>query len=240
MDKAERHDLKTDPLVEAAEQAANYAGSHRQQFIRYGAIALGILAIAAGIWWFLESRKAERAAAVRDLFAAREANVGASTNFGATRRFTTQQEKEAAVLKAAEAMAAKYPGSEEAAVASYYKAVTLSDSGKLAEARKVMEQVAAMGGDYGSLAKLSIAQALQGEGKTADAEKILRDLVANPTRLVSKEQAILALGRAIADTKPDEALKLLEPLRTERSGIARNAIAVLGDITAKKQQKAKP
>jgi predicted negative regulator of RcsB-dependent stress response len=103
-----------------------------------------------------------------------------------------------------------------------------------------MEQVAAMGGDYGSLAKLSIAQALQGEGKTADAEKILRDLVANPTRLVSKEQAILALGRAIADTKPDEALKLLEPLRTERSGIARNAIAVLGDITAKKQQKAKP
>lgn len=238
MDKAERHDLKTDPVIEAAEHAASYAGSHRQQLIRYGAIALAVLLIGGGVWWFLENRKAERAAAVREVFSAREGSIaGAQASFGSIRTFTTQQEKDAAVLKAIENVNAKFAGTDEAAMANYYKAITLSDAGKLAEARKVMEEVAKTGGDYGALAKLSVAQALIGEGRNAEGEKMLRELLANPTRLVSQEQATIALARALVDTKPDEATKLLEPLRTGRASIGRNAIAVLGDITAKKNKK---
>ena len=45
---------------------------------------------------------------------------------------------------------------------------------------------------YASLARLSLAQIYFSEGKMADAEKVLRDAIANPSATVSKEHAPLA------------------------------------------------
>ena len=67
---------------------------------------------------------------------------------------------------------------------------------------------------YAPLAKLSLAQIYFGDGSAADGEKTLRDLMANPSVFVSKEQATITLARFLAPTKPAEARKLLEPLRT--------------------------
>ena len=76
---------------------------------------------------------------------------------------------------------------------------------------------------------------LQAEGKVAEGEKIFRDLIASPTILVSKEQATMALARAIMTTRPDEARKLVEPLRAHpRNQVSRNAVSLLGEIPAKK------
>jgi hypothetical protein len=47
---------------------------------------------------------------------------------------------------------------------------------------------------------------------------------------VSKEQAAVALARAIAVSKPAEARKLLEPLRTERPAISQLAITLLSEL----------
>ena len=45
----------------------------------------------------------------------------------------------------------------------------------------------------------------------------------------------MALARAIMGTRPDEARKLIEPLRIHpRNQISRNAIALLGEIPVKK------
>jgi len=86
---------------------------------------------------------------------------------------------------------------------------------------------------YASVARLSLAQLYQAQGKTAEAEKLLRSLMEEPTILVSKEQATIALGGLLAASRPEEARKLLEPLRTERSAVSRSAISVLSEIPGK-------
>ena len=78
--------------------------------------------------------------------------------------------------------------------------------------------------------KLSLAQVQLSTGRNADAEKLLRSLYEKPTMFVSKEQAAIALARAIAVSKPAEARKLLEPLRTERPAVSQLAITLLSEL----------
>ena len=57
--------------------------------------------------------------------------------------------------------------------------------------------------EYASAAKLALAQVHQAMGKNADAEKVLRELIASPSVLVSREQALFTLARVLAVTNPD-------------------------------------
>ena len=83
---------------------------------------------------------------------------------------------------------------------------------------------------YAALGKLSLAQVYLSAGRNADAEKLLRSLYEKPSVSVSKEQAAIALARAIAVSKPAEARKLLEPLRSQRPAISQTAITLLGGV----------
>ena len=81
---------------------------------------------------------------------------------------------------------------------------------------------------------MSLAQLYAGQGKFAEAEKMARGVMTNPTILVSKEMATVEVARILAASgKPDEARKLLEPMRTGRTAPSRAAIAALGEITQK-------
>ena len=53
----------------------------------------------------------------------------------------------------------------------------------------------------------------------------------NPTALFSKENAQIELAKLIAPTKPEEAKKLLEPLRqlSTRNAVSRWAITAFGE-----------
>ena len=83
------------------------------------------------------------------------------------------------------------------------------------------------------MAKSSIAQIYLSQGKTDEAEKLLRQLVDNPSMFVSKDQATLDLAQAIAKKNPTEARKLLEPLvASKRSVISRAAVTTMGTIPA--------
>ena len=235
MDKTHRKELKTDEFAVATEHAISYAATHRQQVIRYGGLALAVLLVAGAAYWFIQSRAAERQAALRDVYVAREATVGPEPQNGALKAFANQALKDAASSKAINDVITRFPGTEEASIALFQKATVLADKGNLAESRKVYEQLASSGGDLGSLAKFSSAQALVSEGKLTDAEKIFHELIAAPSIMVSKEQATMALARTIMGTRPDEARKLVEPLRIHpRNQVSRNAIALLGEIPVKK------
>ena len=67
---------------------------------------------------------------------------------------------------------------------------------------------------YAAQAEMSLAQVYAAEGKTQDAEKLLRYRIDHPTELVSSDEAKLALAPILAQTNPAEALKLIEGLRT--------------------------
>jgi predicted negative regulator of RcsB-dependent stress response len=113
-------------------------------------------------------------------------------------------------------------------------AATAADAGNLGEAEKQFRAVADSGNqNYASLAKLSLANIYQAQGKQSEGENLLRSLVDKPTAFVSKEQATIALARYLAGKNPAEARKILEPLRTERGPVSRTALAALSEIPQK-------
>ena len=52
----------------------------------------------------------------------------------------------------------------------------------------------------------------------------------HPTIYISKEQATIALAHALTTSKPAEARKLLDPLKTERPAVGQVAITLLGQL----------
>lgn len=233
MDRAHRHELKHDKFVEQVGHTVEYAAEHKQALVKYGAAVLAVLVLALA--WYSYSRYQARARqdALRQAIRTQEAAVGpGQSEFILS--FPTEAEKAAAVEKAWNDLINKYPGSDEAMVAHHYLAVNASDKGNMQEAEKHFKIVAESGRKpYDSQAKFSLAQLYGATGREAEAEKLLRSLIDNPSVMVSKEQATLALARLIAKSRPAEARKLLEPLRTERGPVSRAAITMLGEIPAR-------
>jgi predicted negative regulator of RcsB-dependent stress response len=234
VDRLTRKELKTDKFALEVGHGVEYVTEHKQQVIRYGAIAAGVVVIALAAYGFLSYRAGMRDDALRVALQNQDAAVGAQSEEGRP-SFPTQEAKDAAIKKSLTDVAEKYPGSEEGEIARYYLGTMAADKGDLATAEKSLRSVADHASkNYASLAKLALASVLQAENKTSEGEQLLRSLVANPTDFVSKDQATIALARYITPTNPAEARKLLEPLRTERSAVSRAALTALADLPPQK------
>jgi predicted negative regulator of RcsB-dependent stress response len=225
-----RRELKTDKFAVEVEHTVDFVTEHRRELIIYGSVVVAVVLISVGIYFFQRHQHAVREQALADAIQIQEAPVG-PPNPGAIIVFPTEEAKRAAAAKAFGDVASKYSGSAEAATAKYYLGATAADQGNMAEAEKRFKEAAEAGDkNYSSLARYSLAQVYVAEGRSADAEKILRDLMAHPTLFVSKDQATISLARTIAHTKPDEARKLLEPLRTQTGPVSQAAINALGEL----------
>jgi ribosomal protein L10 len=83
---------------------------------------------------------------------------------------------------------------------------------------------------YASLAKLALAQIYFSDGRNAQGEAMLRDLIKNPTVFVSSDMAAVTLAKHyMAINNNAEAKKLLEPLRT-KPGASQIAVTMLGQL----------
>lgn len=233
MDKALKKELKTDELAEVTEHTLEYVSAHKKDFTRYGIIAGGVVLVAVLGWLFMRYQADQRATALSQVFAVREATIGPEPKSGAVKAFATEAERDKALDKAIDNVMSQYPGSAEAAAALYYRGVAAAEKDDVAGAQKAFTTVASSGSEFGALAKYSLAGIHASEGRNAEAEKLLREIIASPSPLVSKEQATLELGRLLKTTNPAEARKLVEPLRTGRGAIARNAVTLLSEIEKK-------
>lgn len=227
-----RKELKTDKFAVEVEHTVDYVAEHRRQLVLYGSIAVAVVAISVGIYYFVRHQQTVRAQALADAIQVQQAPVG-PPNPNALMSFPTEDAKRAAVTKAFSELAAKYPGTKEGAVAKYYLGSIASDQGKLAEAQKLFQEAATTGDkNYASLAKFSLALVYLAEKRPADADPVFRDLIAHPTLFVSKEQATIELAKSLAPTKPAEAKKLLEPLRSETGPVGQAAQSALADLSS--------
>lgn len=232
MDKLTRKDLKTDRFAEEVTHSVEYVAAHRQQAVRYGIAAAAALVVIGGGYLFWQSRIAARQADLAQAFDVRQGVIADAPTPGDPRRtFKTQAEKDAALKKAFTEVAAKHAGSNEGSVAAYQLGVVAADAGNLDDAEKQF-RLATESGDatFSSVAKHSLAQVLAAKGKNADAEKLLRELMANPTVLVSKEQATFSLARVV---KAADGRKLVEPLmKASNPTVARYAEQVISELPA--------
>ncbi len=225
MDKLTRRELKTDYVVEGV----HYLSTHRSKTILWGSIALAAIAIGAGVYFWMSTQKASRIELLTKAYTILDSPAGPPQGeFQPV--YATTADRDNAAMKAFQEVANRYPGSDEGMIAKYFVASHAANEAKWADAEKQLKEVADKANpNTSSLAKLSLAQVYAAQNKTAESEKILRELIAKPTEMVSKEQATISLARVLMPSKPDEARKLLEPLRTERSAISRAALALLGE-----------
>jgi predicted negative regulator of RcsB-dependent stress response len=234
VDRLTRKGLKQDKFAQEVGHTVEFLGEHRRQFIRYGAIALVVIVVVAGAFYFNQRQQATRQ---RELTAAMDlmnAPVGADAPAGMT-SFPTAEAKDKAVVKAFSDLSAKAAGSDEGAIARYFLGALAANEGRYDDAVKNLNDAATSGRtEYSSLAKLTLADVYGIQGKTAEAEKLLRALIDKPTLMVPKEEATLALARLLAPTKPDEARKLLDPLKSLPGVVGRAATALLGEMAARK------
>lgn len=232
MDRKTRKNLKTDKFAYEVTHTFEFLSDHGAEVKKYGAIALVVVAAAAGIFFYMRHQATVREEALTQAMRIDEATAAAPAPQPGTLNFPTPEAKEAARSKAFSELAAKYHGTQEGAIAALYLSSDAADKGNLPEAEKRYKDVVDSAPKaYSSLARMSLAAVYEAEGKTAEAEKLLRAAVANPSITVSKEQATIQLALLISKTNPAEARKLLEPLRTQRTAVSRAAVQALGDIS---------
>jgi predicted negative regulator of RcsB-dependent stress response len=231
VDRQTRKDLKTDKFAEEVVDIFEWTSLHKSEVVRYGAVLVAVVLIAVGVMYYNRSQAAVRQEALTKALRVDDATTG--TNFQATNlHFDTEADKTKAKVQAFTDLSAKYNGTQEGAIADIYLGSYATDQGRLDEAEKRYKRVVDNGpGAYAGLARISLAQVYASEGKLADAEKLLREAIANPTSTVSKEQASLVLGELLSKSNPAEAHKLLDPLRTStRAAISRTAITDAANI----------
>ncbi len=234
MDRQFRKQLKSDRFAEEVEHSFSWMGQHSADIKKYGPIALGVLIIAAGIYLYMNHEANARAEDYAQALRIDAANVGAApATFGGL-SYATQAEKDAARAKAFSELATKYHGTYEGSVGQMYMASDAIEKGDLPKAEKLYADVVdSAPKPLASQARLSLADVYAAEGKSADAEKLVRYAIANPTITVSKDEATIVLAKMMLKDHCDEARKLLMPLRMAQSAaISRAAVSALGQTGA--------
>ncbi len=233
MDKLTRKDLKTDKFAEEVAHSVDFISHHRPQALRYGLIALAVIVVAFGAYFYMRYQRGVRQDVLREAMLIFDSNIAPSAPEG-LKAFPTSEEKDKAMQKAFSNLADKYSGTMEGEIGRYMLGVTAVDKGKLDEAAKHFDQVAnSSQKDYGALARLALAQIYVSQGKDQEAEKTLQYVVDHPSVMVSKEQAQIELAKVLGKRDPAAARKMLEPLRTERGAISQAAVQTLAQLTLK-------
>ena len=228
MSRITRKELKTDKFALEVEHGISFFEEHKNEAVKYGGIAAAVIVLIVGYTIYSRSQHSNREQALAAAIQVQEAPVGQAGNGALS--FPTQEAKDQESIRVFTDLQTKYSGSSEGEIAQYYLGAIRADQGKLADAEKLFLEVSQKGDDkYASLAKLSLAQIYFADGRADQGEKLLRDLIANPTIFVSSDQATISLARLLAPKKPAEARKLLDPLRSRPGSIGQVALTLLGE-----------
>ena len=229
MSRLTRKELKTDSFALEVEHGISFVESHKSDTVKYGAIAAGVIVLIVGFTMYQRSQQSTRAQALASAIRVQEAPVGQSGNGGLA--FPSQEAKDLESVRVFNELKTKYSGSAEGAIAGYYMGAIRADQGNMSEAEKNFKEAADKASEkYASLAKLALAQIYFADGRPDEGEKVLRDLIANPTVFVSSEQATLSLARFLTPKKPAEARKLLDPLRNRADKVGEAALTLISEI----------
>jgi predicted negative regulator of RcsB-dependent stress response len=222
--------VKNDEFKQQVWHSIDFVKDHTADVKKYGAIALAVLVVAGAIYFYIGHQADAREEALAHALRVDQATVGSNTQ-AANLHFDTQEEKDKASEKAFREVAAKYPGTQEGAIALMNLGQAAVDRGDMAEGEKDLKNVVDSAPPaYASQAALALAQLYDIEGKSAEAEKLLDNLIKHPTVTVSKDEAELAMAKVKAKTDPAAARKMLEALQTQRNAISKAAVSAMGEI----------
>lgn len=229
-----RKELKQDKFAVEVEHTVDFFAAHRKEATRYGSIAAVVLLIGAGVYYYMNWASAGRQKALGDAIALTAAPVTTTPSTTGATTFATEAAKNDAIVKAFAKVQSEYSGSNEGYVAEYFLGGQAAQAGKYDDAaKKYQDVIDHANANYASLAKLALAQIDFAQNKSSEAQSLLNNLIANPTDMVSKTEATIALAKGLAATKPDEARKLLQGLSGQSPEVASVVTSALGELPQK-------
>jgi hypothetical protein len=224
--------VKNDEFKQQVWHSIDFVKDHTDEVKKYGGIALAVLVVAAGVYFYINHQADAREEGLAQALRVDQATVGSNTQ-AANLHFDTQEEKDKATEKAFREVAGKYPGTQEGAIAMINLGQAAVDRGNLPEGEKDFKNVVDYAPEaYASQAALTLAQLYDIEGKSAEAEKLLDNLIKHPSVTVSKDEAELAMAKVIAKTDSAKAQKILQDLQAhaQRTAISKAAVSAMADI----------
>ena len=187
---------------------------HRASLTRGAVIAVLVLALGAGSWWFWDYRNQQASAALAKAMTAYQAPVippgSAPEGQQPPVSFPTEQDRSNAAHSQFQEVANRYGLTKSGQVARYMAATTAIDLGDTKNGEAELSKVAGSGNaDLAALAKLALAGVYRNTNRPQDALRTYQDLVNHPTASVSKTMAQVELASLYEEIgQPAEATKL--------------------------------
>jgi TolA-binding protein len=218
-----RRQLKQDRFsrttIQVAEQTVHWTVEHQDKLIA-GAVVLVVVILAAlGSWYYLEKQNEKasvdfgKAVQVLDT-PVRPAGMPAQPDVPS---FGSLNERATEARKQFQTVIDKYPHTRASDFSHYFLGTTAASAGDNATAERELKTVAGYHNeDLASLGKMALASVYRNSNRTQDAEDLYKQLIAKPTRTVTKASAEMALADTYQGTgKTADAKKQYEQIQKE-------------------------
>ena len=212
MARISRKQLKHDRFVEEVGQSVVYVSSHRKQMLIWGGVALALIIAIFSYADYRRTRAAEAKAELQKAVEMYHGKVDTQEQPGGI-TFPTTIARVRDTTEQLGKVSSEYADREEAVAADYYLALLEIEQEKVEEAQQRLEGLADGKSEYAALARLALADLHARRQEDEPARRHYQYLIENPTRVVPKSRAQLALARYLSATdKEEEAKTILEEM----------------------------
>lgn len=228
MDTQTRHALKHDRFVDTTNATLDWASENRGTLIRYGIIALAVIAlIIAGIWTYhVRQQKAQnllgQALSIYEM-PLRVPDVPADEQQGS---FDSSSARAKAAYPLFEKTANNYGWLRAGEDARYFAGLADMDMGDQTKAETELKKASkARDRNISSLAKMALASLYAQTNRSSQAIDIYKKLIKSPTMTVPASSAQLAMAGLYANSNPEKAKEIYAEVRDHDSKTAAGQIA---------------
>jgi TolA-binding protein len=218
-----RHQLKQDRFsrvtIGAAEATVHWSVEHKSKLIIGGISVAVVLAATLGGWYYLNQQDQKASAVLSQAVRTMDTPlrpVGAPPEPDSS-SFASAKERATEARKQFQTIVDHYPHTRTSEFARYFLGITSLQLSDNATAERDLKEVASSrNDDLSALARLGLAAVYRNTNRSKDAIDLYNQLIAKPTRSVSKVAAQLELAAAYqSNQQPGEAKRVYEQIEKE-------------------------
>ena len=213
MARISRKQLKKDRFAEEVGHQVSYIREHRTKVTVLAVVVIVAIVGGSGFYRYRQQQAAAARRAFQSSMNVFHGVVSLDKKEG-QETFATTIEKEMRTTQALQQVIDEYSGRFEGRMARLYKAIFDLELGKYDEGQAKLEALTEDSDEeVATLARMAVADLLRHQGKLDESRKYYEHVIENPSLLVPKERAQLALIDVIKETDPEDALKRLQEIQ---------------------------